>query len=356
MRMFNTKYIFISFIALILLGIAATPFSALAAPQASAGFHVRASIPNNQLDKRVSYFDLRMQPEQTQTLEVEVTNELDIPLSISVEAISASTNKNGIIDYKTPDIRDKTLKIPFSSIATVESETLHIPAKATVTAAITVTMPKKVFDGIILGGLNFTRIEKSPINPDKETTINNVFSYVIGVKLSETDVEVLPDFEIAEIAPQTVFYQPAFVHGIRNKAAAIAKDIDINILISDSTGAIKAKFNQSNIDMAPNSVMPLGVTPEQQTLEAGEYLSDITITYNNKDFHYQMNFTVDDTEANQVNNEIIQEAEPQAEELNFMPALFLLIISVLLFLIILLLFLLKRKTKEETDDNTSQIM
>ena len=117
------------------------------------GYYVRAVLPDNQISNNLSYFDLRMQPGQSQTLEVEVVNESDKVITVDLAAVSASTNRNGIIDYKTPDIRDETLKIPFSEIAAPEDTSIVIEAHSTAMARITIDMPAEVYDGVVLGGL-----------------------------------------------------------------------------------------------------------------------------------------------------------------------------------------------------------
>ena len=62
------------------------------------GYYVRAVLPDNQISNNLSYFDLRMQPGQSQTLEVEVVNESDKVITVDLAAVSASTNRNGIIE------------------------------------------------------------------------------------------------------------------------------------------------------------------------------------------------------------------------------------------------------------------
>lgn len=88
------------------------------------GYYVRAVLPENQIDDNLTYFDLRMEPGKAQTLEVEVVNETNETITVDVAAISASTNRNGVIDYKTPAIRDVTLVHPFSELAQPSASSL----------------------------------------------------------------------------------------------------------------------------------------------------------------------------------------------------------------------------------------
>jgi Bacterial protein of unknown function (DUF916)./Protein of unknown function C-terminal (DUF3324). len=357
MGIMNKKHFFIirvAIITLIFFWVTTAHFPVMAASNNGAGFYVRAKLPANQLDQKVSYFDLRMQPGQTQQLEVEITNEFSTPITITVEAISASTNRNGIIDYKTPDIQDKTLQIPFSSISVVEESSISISGNATKTAIITVTMPEETFDGVVLGGLVFT-CKNEEKKQSQTTAINNIFSYVIGVKLSETDVEVLPQFEIDQITPEIINYQPIFTHIIRNTQAAIVKNMEIDISVTDSNGTVHANTSKSNIDMAPNSIMPFRVNYDNKQLNPGEYISDVQIKYNGQTFNQQMTFSVPDIEVEEINSEELPIPTLFKNLLDrnnwgISPYLTIILILNLVLTSILLIFLLKRNRKKDDND------
>ena len=337
MGMLKKKTLSIFLTVFAALGSIIMAFPVMATSQTDAGFYVYANLPENQLDKNLTYFDLRMKPEQIQTLEVEITNQLDMPLEIDVEAISASTNRHGIIDYKTPFVRDETLTFPFSNLAKVHETVLTVPARSSKTVAITITMPKESFDGVILGGLTITR-KPDKTKDSKTTIINNIFSYVIGVKLSENDVVVDPHFELVKVTPKSVHYQPEFVHAIRNSQASIVKNMDVEVSVTDANGKAWAHANKSNIDMAPNSILPLGAALDGTEFKAGNYTSNVTVKYDNQTFSYQKDFVIASPHANIINDEIIT---PDSAKTT--PWLMIIIVLLLSSIIILLLVLLKQK-------------
>ena len=337
MRTLKNKFLLLITISFTILGSAAVSFPVEAAPPSDAGFYVQAILPENQLDRNLTYFDLRMAPGQTQQLEIEITNQLDTSLLINIETISASTNRHGIIDYTTPSIHDKSLRVPFSTIANTKEDTILIPAKSSETAVVNVEMPNDPFDGVILGGLVFTR-EKEKTVTAKTTTINNIFSYVVGVKLSENDVNVSPQFELTCVTPKTVNYQPEFVHAIRNTQAAIAKDVDVTISVQDQDGVIWAHTSKTNIDMAPNSTMPLGVALKREEFKAGTYLSEVLIRYNEEVFNYQEEFVITAAESDFINDGIISEDSANIHLQHILLALLLTFI-----IVISLIVLLKKK-------------
>lgn len=100
----------------------------LKANAAEMKFAVNAVIPENQVDKNQTYFDLKMEPGQKQTLQVQMKNDTDKEVVVETHANTAITNSNGITDYSVIDPQlDSTLKIPFSKIAKVKKKQKFLP-------------------------------------------------------------------------------------------------------------------------------------------------------------------------------------------------------------------------------------
>ncbi|WP_052008514.1 DUF916 domain-containing protein [Listeria aquatica] len=68
---------------------------------ADMNYSVRAIIPDNQVDKTKTYFDLRMKPGQKQKLTLHFENNADEKVQIEVSPNTATTNRNGVIDYSS---------------------------------------------------------------------------------------------------------------------------------------------------------------------------------------------------------------------------------------------------------------
>lgn len=350
------KVILRAALALIMLGaLLSGGGAAFAAESAGTGFYVRAVLPENQMDTGVTYFDLEMLQGQTQTLEIQVVNETNEEIAIEVKTISASTNRGGVIDYQTPDIRDKTLTYPFSELAKPESDRLNIPAYGTISAFVSVTMPEEEYDGVVLGGLVFTRKPQTAEGDKEGVSLQNAFSYVIGVKLTETDVFVAPDFELDRVAGETVNYQPAMVHILRNKNAAIAKGINLTAVVRDSNGRTVAEAKQQNVDMAPNSVMPWAVTPgagvednpPSAELQPGEYSTLVTLEYEGEVWRFEQNFTIQKEEAATVNAESI--GSESTEPVSGFVVILLIAAAIIIIILIIIILLILRRTGEKSN-------
>lgn len=279
------------------------PIPAVAQTVNSSDFTVRAIIPDNQIDKSKSYFDLLMKPGESQTLSVDVINNSTQEITVDIALQAASTNRNGLIEYQVKVDPDDTLMYPFDTIASAANE-IKVAPDSTQKVDVTVTMPEQQFDGVILGGIVFTRRENN--GAASGVSINNQFSYVIGVKLSETDKEILPDFRIKSIEPTLVNYRRAVSVNIHNPVALIIKDANVTASIykKDETAPLFS-INKNGIDMAPNSVYPLPVEWEGNDIDAGEYRLKLKLTWEGKIWEWDQDFTIDAAKAQEINKDAL---------------------------------------------------
>ena len=61
-------------------------------------YSVKANIPENQINKTLTYFDLKMEPNQRQDITLTVSNSSDEKATILISPNVAMTNQNGVID------------------------------------------------------------------------------------------------------------------------------------------------------------------------------------------------------------------------------------------------------------------
>lgn len=307
----------------------------------SVGFTVKANIPENQIDKKQTYFDLKMEKGQKQELVVNITNNSNEKLIVSIKTISASTSKYGLIDYQTPGIRDITLINPFSEIAIPEKDKLEIEANSSIDAVINLEMPEEEYDGIILGGILISKeVEDSDEGAEnKGVEIKNTYSYVIGVKLTETDVKVEADFEALKALVNLDNSYITIENHIRNKEAAMIKDVNLTIDIYNSSNKL-VKSESNVIEMAPNSLMKYSFRLEDK-IKPGNYESRITMEKNGKEWNFTLPFEVEDSEAKELNEVSLDEKEE-------FPLWGILIIGINIILIVLIIYLLyKLKNKKQ---------
>lgn len=332
--------------------LALIPAMAFAADKSeTVGFSVSANLPDNQNGSGVSYFDLQMRPEQKQSLDITVYNENTEEIKVKVGVVSASTNANGIIDYKTPDIRDETLKTPLSEIAEVRTPELVIPGGKTAAAVVSIEMPKEEYDGVILGAIVLTQVkeenwEESAQEAQQGVYINNEYSYVVGVKLTETDAGIFPAFEGVQARPELLNYRVNVIHYIRNREAAIAKNVRLDIEVYSQNEQAVVKTSHGTVDMAPNSVMPYALMWDGE-IAPGKYVSNVSMKLDDKEWKFELPFEVSAQAAQEINKESVE----QGQDIPWWAILLVVILVVLILVIVLLLVAMKRRknTEEKTE-------
>lgn len=69
-------------------------------------FAVIPNLPDNQVDKNHSYFDLQLDPGQTQTVSVTLRNDTDKDVVVAITMARATTNTSGVVQYSSTSDAD----------------------------------------------------------------------------------------------------------------------------------------------------------------------------------------------------------------------------------------------------------
>ncbi|MBO0467369.1 DUF916 and DUF3324 domain-containing protein [Enterococcus plantarum] len=305
-------------------------------------FYVQAVIPQNQVDINKSYFDLKMLPEEEQELHVKLVNPEDSPISISINAINATTTEEGMIDYTVKGIQDETLAYPFESLIKVLETTMSIQPYETKIAHFHLKMPKERYDGVIAGGLRFTKNSVESETKSKEVAVQQRFHYVLGVVLKETDTSVLPDYEIdtVDVARSKQGKKIAVIHSIRNVNAAISKKMALKFIVrkkGDETALIK--YEKEALEMAPNSMMDFPV-PIKRQLRPGTYISQTQINQDGKKWAFENEFQITRGQAKR-----IKEENEETKIVSKVPIWLILVIILLVLLVVIQTYSLWRRKK-----------
>lgn len=337
------KFVISILLGLLFLGLSFLPVKVEAS--STMNFSVNAVIPDNQIDKSKTYFDLKMKPGETRNLEVILTNGQNHAITIETNANTAVTNDNGIVDYsKTNPNLDASLKIPFSEIAKIDKE-ITLPANGTKTVKVNITMPKEEYDGQILGGLHFTeKLNQETEKNEEGVQIKNLYAYVIGVLLTENDKEVKPDMQLGEIKPSQINYRNVLKANLQNSQPIILKNLNIQARVTKK-GSNKTlhETNKTDMRMAPNSNFNYGINWENQEFKAGKYTLHMTAKSNENEWKWTKDFEIKGDEAKALNN--------KAVELEKDYTIWYIIGAILLGLILLILvFLLGKRSSRKKDD------
>ncbi|MCA5013469.1 MULTISPECIES: DUF916 and DUF3324 domain-containing protein [unclassified Enterococcus] len=303
-------------------------------------FAVKPNLPENQVDKSKTYFDLKMIPGQKETIELEVSNSTDEEIIVEINANTALTNDNGVADYSQSMIKkyDGTLKTPFSTIAKPHENELTLAPNESKIAKIDIDMPKDEYDGLILGGIHLaekdTKTEKSA---DSGVQIKNNFAYVVGVSLRENDNEVKTHLELNDIVPTQVNYRNFVKANIQNTTAEIVKNFKVDARIYTEKGKeVLHQTKKEDMRMVPNSNFDYAISWDNQEFKAGVYRLEMDALANGEEYHWVKNFTIDAKEAKELNAKAV-DLEKSSNLMLYIMIGIAILIALLLVLIVLVL-------------------
>lgn len=283
------------------------------------GYSVAPVIPDNQLGDTSSYFDIRVEPNQEQIIQVELSNESTEDKTVSAQLANATTNVNGLIVYEadTNEHIDSSLTAPLTEWTSLSSNEITIPAGQSTTLDITMKVPEKAFDGVKLGGLIFQEVKDEETGDglgEQGVSVQNAYTYIIALQVSENDNEVPVDFTIGNVSPELSNGARTVVAQIQHPQPRLTGGVSIqaDIYGQNDENPIASK-TMEDVAFTPNSTMPFTIEWDQE-LKEGDYRLDMTMSRNEQEWTFQENFTVEVEEEEAINESAVTEVadDPQA--------------------------------------------
>lgn len=331
-------------------------------------FAVIPGIPKNQIDKTKTYFDLKMDPEAEQDLEVQLRNDTDKEVIVETGISSATTNLNGVVEYSLNGKKpDSSLKYNMADLAKAPAET-KLPAKGEATVKIHIKMPKEKFDGVLAGGITFTEKESDEEAPKDSSSsgmaINNKYSYVVALLARQNENEVTPELLLNDVAAAQVNARNVINANLQNPKATYINQLKLKAEITKKEDSkVFYTAEGEGMQMAPNSNFDYPIPLNGKPLEAGNYHLKIVAyggkseegTYKVKNaegtevtFKYKWeldkDFTISGAEAKKYNEQDVTIKKDNTW-------LYILIgVLLLLLALLLIFFLIRRKKKKEAEE------
>jgi|SRR5690625_1390528 len=314
------------------------------------GYSVQAHLPDNQLNDRHTYFDLKMEPEQKQQLSVVIYNNEKEDITVRTAVHNASTNSNGLVVYEEREELDPSLEVPLTDILTLEEDEVVVPAGKSKTVTGDLEMPEEEYDGIILGGFHFEKVMDEEESAEG-VNLENKYSYVIGVQLTENDNEVLPELHLNSIKPELVNHRTAVVAALQNSAPILVEDLTISAKVfkKGEKEPLKEK-KQEQINMAPNSTMNFTIDWENKALDPGDYILKMKATDQSETWEWEESFVIEKDDATALNKDAV---ELDDDKVNKWIVAGIVILIIIIAALLFYIWKLKRQqdNKEEIDDN-----
>lgn len=298
-------------------------------------YGVEAILPENQIDKNVSYFDLKVEPNASFELNIKITNSKDKDIKVRVNATDAYTNNNGVIDYSgesEQSLSQSKERSYLTDLLDKEEQIIDIPGKQSKTVSFHGKMDKKTFKGNILGGIY---IQEEVSSPSKsKDMIQNEFAYAIAVKLTEN--LNLPKFQPAlnSVKLGVRNYHQAILAEIENQAPVLfSKFTAVSKIYKEGETTPVLEKTSFNLGMAPYSKFEYGIDLDGKAFSSGKYTYDLTIKKDDERFSLKKTFEIDKKDVDTAQKNSV-DSNKVNNNLNYIYILLILIFFVILIWII----------------------
>ncbi|KRO27998.1 DUF916 and DUF3324 domain-containing protein [Lactiplantibacillus fabifermentans] len=312
------------------------------------GYTVKATLPANQINAKNTFFDLRIHAGQTETLRATIYNQTNRDIKVKTAIHTAWTNANGTIDYtNTTNTYDSSLQYPMSTLTKIQgAQTLTIPANGHQVVHATVRVPQTSFNGVILGGWFFKRVDQKVTGTVKgASNIRNAYSYVIGLKYTLGKLPA-PTVKLGSVGAGTFNYHRGIIVNLRNPRAIMIPNLTTQTTITNrQTQQVVKKQTQKNVQLAPNTVYRYPLLTGQTALKAGRYHLHMIVKNSSHRWVLDRDFTISASQAKQANAAI---GDHQGLSVWLVLALGALAMLILVLLIWLIIVLIRRHKRQNT--------
>lgn len=291
-------------------------------------FSVIPSYPTQQDEDVSGYYDLSVKKEEEIELRFSLRNPSNKDIIIANTISPATTNKNGQIIYgPTQTKAGSSAKYNLAELIDGPKETT-VPANATTDLVVHLKAPNSVFEGIILGGIEFE--QKSEQSGTQ--TIKNVVAYDIPILLRQNKQEMPLSFTFDKLDHSKLADKQLLTQRIYNPVPTIAKNGTIVTEIrKENSDKILYEETNEDANFAPDSVMDFDISLADQPLSTGRYIAKTTVQFGDRKWETIDSFRIDHSfERTNTASTIIST--------NSNYSIYLLIIAVLFIIIVALLY------------------
>ncbi|MBO0477334.1 DUF916 and DUF3324 domain-containing protein [Vagococcus sp. DIV0080] len=310
---------------------------------------VNAILPENQHNKEVTYYDLRMTPGQKQELEFELNNPSDKDETVKIEINNGTTNDSGSIDYSDRGKeykRDNSLKLALSDVATAPDKVV-VKKNSKETIKIKLDMPKEEFDGMIIGGIRVSKADEEDSKDESSgggMQIKNKVAYTVGLNLSENDKEVKAELDLIKVFPGQTGGRNVVKANVQNNQPQLLEEIEYKAHVTKKGQTeVLHKSSVENYRFAPNSNFNFDISWESQPFRSGDYTLFMTAESKatGQKWEWKEDFKITADEAKKLNEKAI--------DLDKDNKWLYIIIGLILLLILIILYIVYRKVKKNKE-------
>ena len=274
-------------------------------------FSVQPVLPTQQVNKKVTYFDLKLAPKQQTTLSVNVHNNKSTPLHLKAGLAQATTNLNGVVEYSAnKEQLDKHVPAKFAQAVALPDKPITIAPNADDQVQIQVTMPKRAFKGQLAGGLTLSDADfgkQAATGKKQAVAINNRYQFVVAIVLRNNQRTVTPKLSLDSAKMGQINARNVVSGAIHNETATFVNQLKVTgqVQKAGSTDVLYTT-KQVNYQLAPNAIMQFPVWLKERPLVAGKYKLRVTASAQKQHWQFSRNFTVTAAKAKHLNGSSVE--------------------------------------------------
>ncbi|MHC9531931.1 DUF916 and DUF3324 domain-containing protein [Dellaglioa sp. L3N] len=268
-------------------------------------FKVTTETNAYQLDKDVTYFDLKLNENQKTTLYVDVTNVSNKPITVEPTVRVATTNYNGVVEYQAATKTNLTQSaIPLTNLVKSRVARYQIPAKTTEKIPFNLTMPATTFEGVVAGSVQVSEKEtkKAMNGQEGDTLVNNRFVFNEAIVLHGQPNTSKRTLKMAGVEAEQINARNVISLKLDNQIPEFLNQAEIEATIT-SHGSKKVLYQSKTAGMqiAPSSLFAYPIPLDGKALEPGTYTLHATVKSKNQKWHLVEDFRIDGQKAKKLN-------------------------------------------------------
>jgi len=308
-------------------------FGPVAFADQSAGFSVRPILSENQVNSEVGYFDLNLEPGESQTLSLELRNMSDEEINLSISVHTAFTNVSGVVEYGSDaDVPDDTL--PFFLVDYIQGDgKITLSEGETKQVDLLLTLPEdKPFEGVLAAGIRVEEIKDSEHLSEESMAIENTLSYVMGLVVSNKREQLSPELDLLAVYADQLNFRNVFSAQIQNQSGTFVNQLEVSASIynEDQTERLYST-EASGMQMAPHSNFAFPISLNGESFVPGTYVLHLQANSGELEWEWTRSFVVDDQTSKTFNRQDI--TIPSQTNYWLLVSIFLVILLLLVILI-----------------------
>ncbi|WP_207942052.1 hypothetical protein DOK78_003021 [Enterococcus sp. DIV2402] len=259
-------------------------------------FEANIKVPDSQTNKELMYYDLLLQPKQTEELSLELKNTSEKELTLAVSFHRAVNNSNGAIVYSdSSEGKSDSAAFDIEDLVAVSDKEVTLKPNETKQITIEVAMPNEEFAGVLAGGLYIQQVGSEEF----EGNVQNLFAREIALIVRNRLETVEPEIKINSAKALQENARNAVSVVIENSTPTYIGDVELSYAISRDEQTIIEETKM--ITFAPNTKMNYFIPLSGQAFEAGTYTVKTTLTAGDNVWQGAPTFTIEADEAKEYN-------------------------------------------------------